>query len=165
MAVMRENGSERPRVMVDMSATLIHHGHIRLLRKASEIGDVVVALTSDEEVKKTKGYVPELNFEERKEILLGIRYVKEVVSCPWLITEDFMDAHDCRYLVHGADNSNPVAKERLIVFPRTEGVSSSMMRQRVLNALIEMNLSKEHTSGDIVLQRLLESIKKEFRLE
>ena len=40
--------SKRPRVMVDMSATLIHHGHIRLLKKAAEIGEVVVALTSDE---------------------------------------------------------------------------------------------------------------------
>lgn len=82
--------SKRPRVMVDMSATLIHHGHIRLLKKAAEIGEVVVALTSDDEVKKTKGYVPELNFAERKEILESIKYVSEVVSCPWLITEDFM---------------------------------------------------------------------------
>lgn len=73
---------KRPRVMVDMSATLIHHGHIRLLQKASEIGDVVVALTTDDEIKRTKGYTPELNFEERKEILEAIRYVKEVVPSP-----------------------------------------------------------------------------------
>ncbi|MBM4230175.1 MAG: cytidyltransferase, partial [Gammaproteobacteria bacterium] len=31
------------RVMVDMSATLIHHGHVRLLKKASEHGRVIVA--------------------------------------------------------------------------------------------------------------------------
>lgn len=43
---------KRPRVMVDMSATLIHHGHIRLLKKAAEIGDVVVALTTDDEIKE-----------------------------------------------------------------------------------------------------------------
>ena len=42
--------TERPRIMVDMSATLIHHGHVRLLKKASELGTVVVALTTDEEV-------------------------------------------------------------------------------------------------------------------
>ena len=29
------------RIMVDMSATLIHHGHIRLLKKASEFGEVI----------------------------------------------------------------------------------------------------------------------------
>ena len=45
----------RLRIMVDMSATLIHHGHIRLLKKAAALGDVVVALTSDDEVRTKKG--------------------------------------------------------------------------------------------------------------
>ena len=70
--------TKRPRIMVDMSATLIHHGHIRLLKKAAELGDVVVALTSDAEVKSKKGYTPELNFAERKEILEAVKYVTEV---------------------------------------------------------------------------------------
>ena len=61
---MTASTAERPRVMVDMSATLIHHGHIRLLKKAAEIGDVVVVLTTDEEIKKKKGYTPELSFEQ-----------------------------------------------------------------------------------------------------
>ena len=156
----------RPRVMVDMSATLIHHGHIRLLKKAAEIGDVVVALTSDEEGKRTKGYVPELNFDERKEILESIRYVKEVVVSPWLITEEFMDEHHCEFLVHGSDNSNHIRKERLVMFPRTEGISSSTLRERVLDCLIEMNLdAKPNKASDKVARFLIESIKKEFRLE
>ena len=37
-----------------MSATLIHHGHIRLLKKASKFGKVIVALTTDKEIKKVK---------------------------------------------------------------------------------------------------------------
>ena len=59
-------------ILVDMSATLIHHGHIRLIKNASELGEVVIALTSDEEIKKNKGYTPELNFEERKEYSLQL---------------------------------------------------------------------------------------------
>ena len=39
-------------ILVDMSATLIHHGHIRLLKKASKIGLVTIALTIDEEILK-----------------------------------------------------------------------------------------------------------------
>ena len=35
-------------VLVDMSATIIHHGHIRLLKKASQIGSVTIALTIDQ---------------------------------------------------------------------------------------------------------------------
>ncbi len=65
------------RVMVDMSATLIHHGHIRLLRAAKEHGHVVVALTTDEEIRNKKGYEPEMDFSSRREILEAIRYVDE----------------------------------------------------------------------------------------
>ena len=130
---------KRPRVMVDMSATLIHHGHIRLLKKAAEIGDVVVALTTDDEINRTKGYTPELTFDERKEILESIRYVKEVVPSPWLISYEYMLEQKCDYLVHGADNSNHIPKEKLVIYPRTEGISSSILRERVLDSLIEMN--------------------------
>ncbi len=41
-------------IMVDMSATIIHHGHIRILKYANKRGRVIVALTSDEEIKKIK---------------------------------------------------------------------------------------------------------------
>ena len=40
------------KILVDMSATIIHHGHIRLLKKASIRGKVIVALTKDNEIKK-----------------------------------------------------------------------------------------------------------------
>ena len=157
---------KRPRVMVDMSATLIHHGHIRLLKKAAEIGDVIVALTTDDEIKRTKGYTPELTFDERKEILESIRYVKEVVPSPWLISYEYMLEQKCDYLVHGADNSNHIPKEKLVIYPRTEGISSSILRERVLDSLIEMNTDvKPSKASDKVARFLIESIKKEFRLE
>lgn len=158
--------TERPRIMVDMSATLIHHGHVRLLKKASELGTVVVALTTDEEVRTKKGYVPELNFEERKEILESLRWVDEVVPSPWLLDEAFLDKHRCDKLVHGHDNSNDIPPERLIIFPRTEGVSSSQLRERVLDCLIQMNLEGHNSStSDKIARLLIETIKKEFRLE
>jgi cytidyltransferase-related domain len=154
------------RIMVDMSATLLHHGHIRLLKKAAELGDVVVALTTDDEVEKTKGYTPELAFDERKEILESVRYVKEVVPCNWLIDEPFMDKHSCQLLVHGCDNSNHIPPERLVIFPRTEGVSSSALRERVLDCVIALNFSKKNTTNaETVARLLIETIKKEFKLE
>ena len=58
------------KIMVDMSATIIHHGHIRLLKKAAKYGEVVVALTSDEEIIKSKGYRPEMNFCKEKKLSL-----------------------------------------------------------------------------------------------
>lgn len=154
------------RIMVDLSATLLHHGHIRLLQRAAELGHVVVALTTDADVKNTKGYTPELNFEERKEILSALRYVDEVVPSPWLIDEAFMDAHKCDLLVHGSDNSNHIRPERLVIFPRTEGISSSAIRERVLDALISLNLrDKNNSSSEKIARLLIETVKQEFKLE
>ena len=131
------------RIMVDMSATLIHHGHIRLLRAAKERGHVIVALTTDEEIRSKKGYEPELDFASRREVIEAIRFVDEVVPSPWLIDETFLDQHRVDLLVHGSDNSNPISHDRLLVLPRTSGISSSIIRGRVLKAVSGVYLNKE----------------------
>jgi len=129
--------------MVDMSATLIHHGHIRILKAAKELGAVIVALTTDEEIISKKGYEPELSFAERREILEAIRYVDEVVPSPWLIDESFLDLHKIDLIVHGHDNSNPINSERLLILPRTKGVSSNLLRSRVLKSVAELVAARE----------------------
>ena len=131
------------RIMVDMSATLFHHGHIRLLRAAKEHGYVIVALTTDDEIRSKKGYEPELDFASRREVIEAIRFVDEVVPSPWLIEESFLDQYRIDLLVHGSDNSNPISHDRLLVLPRTSGVSSSMLRGRVLKAVSDVYLNKE----------------------
>ncbi len=124
--------------MVDMSATLLHHGHIRLLKAAKQLGTVVVALTTDDEIRKKKGYDPELSYAERKEILEAIRYVDEVVPCNWLIENELLERHRIDLLVHGHDNANPIPDDKLVILPRTEGISSSELRQRVVHALAQI---------------------------
>src|SRR5947207_190252 len=122
------------RIMVDMSVTLLHEGHIRLLQKAKSLdGHVVVALTTDEEVQKNKGYKPELTFEQRKEILLSLESVDEVVPCSWMVTQDFLKQHNIDVFVHAGPNFNQVTEVHS--FDRTEGVSSSDVRDRAVTAL------------------------------
>jgi len=128
------------RVMVDMSATLLHHWHIRLLKKAKKYWKVIVWLTTDEEIKKKKWFTPELNFEQRKEILEAIKYVDEVVPTPWLITDDILDKYNIDILIHWNDNSNQVKRHKVIIFERTEWISSTELRKRVLEWIIEKYL-------------------------
>ena len=116
------------RVMVDMSCTLLHHGHVRLLQKAADLGKVIVALTTDNEILMKKGYTPELSFEERREILLSIKYVSEVIASKWLIDDEFILENRIDILVHGSDNSNELSACELVIFPRTSGISSSALR-------------------------------------
>jgi 2-aminoethylphosphonate-pyruvate transaminase len=155
---------EQKRVMVDMSATLIHHGHIRLLRKASKYGLVIVGLTIDEEIQSKKGYKPELTYDERKEILESIKYVSEVVPTPWLLDQEVLDKYEIDLLIHGHDNSNLIDKNKLKIFPRTEGVSSFEIRQRAQKAITSINNNKLMlTPGPaVVLHENLEYLKPLF---
>jgi len=122
------------RIMADMSATLIHHGHIRILKAASELGSVVVALTTDEEVQEHKGYLPELDYSARREIVEAIRFVDEVVPSPWVITDNFLAEHNIDLLIHGGESGNTVSAEKQLTLPRTEGISSSELRERIRRA-------------------------------
>ena len=77
-------------VLVDMSCSILHYGHIRLLKKASKLGNVIVALTSDDEIRKHKHINPELKFEHRKELIESIRYVNKVIKSKFHINENFL---------------------------------------------------------------------------
>ena len=61
----------KKRLLIDMTASVLHHGHIRLIKKAKKLGNVeiIIALTKDDEVKKYKGFYPEIKYNFRKEIL------------------------------------------------------------------------------------------------
>ncbi|MDA8755350.1 adenylyltransferase/cytidyltransferase family protein [Candidatus Pseudothioglobus singularis] len=132
----------KKRIMVDMSATLIHHGHIRILKQASKYGSVIVGLTEDSSIIDIKKYQPELAFEYRKEILSSIKYVSEVVKTPWTINEEILDKYKIDLLVHGDDNSNLIDEDRLKILPRTSGISSSEMRKDAQRAITQINNQK-----------------------
>ena len=132
----------KKRIMVDMSATLIHHGHIRLLKRASELGSVIVGLTTDQEIIDKKKYKPELSFKYREEILRSIKYVSDVVPTPWLIDKNILNEHEIDILIHGDDNSNQINKENLVLTPRTKGISSSDLRFYAQRAITEKNNQK-----------------------
>ena len=58
---------------------LFHKGHIEFLRRCAELGDVTVALNTDEFIEAYKGRKPIISFDEREAVLLGCRYVAEVI--------------------------------------------------------------------------------------
>ena len=68
-----------------MTCSIIHHGHIRLLKKASKYGNVIVSLTSDKDIIKYKKFRSLLNFKQRKEILSSIKYVSKVIKSKTVI--------------------------------------------------------------------------------
>ena len=56
----------------------IHVGHVRMIRDAARLGDVIVVINSDDWLLRKKGY-NFMGFTERKEILLAIKGVIDVI--------------------------------------------------------------------------------------
>lgn len=138
------------RVCLDMSATLFHHGHVRLIKNAKKLypnSFLIIALTTDDDIKNIKGYDPELNFNNRKEILEAIDHVDEVIPSPWKINQNFIDKNKIDILVHGDDNSNPV--DNIHLLPRTKGISSTNLREMAFHSIISKrnNKKKMYTPG------------------
>jgi len=66
-------------VMISGGFDPIHVGHIRLIKAAAEHGEVIVAMNSDEWIFRQKGF-NSIGFSERKEFLMAIKGVVNVVS-------------------------------------------------------------------------------------
>ena len=127
---------KKKNILVDMTASFIHHGHIRLLRKASKLGTVIVALTKDSEIIKHKKFYPPLNFNQRKEILIELNCVKKVIKSNYKITQNFLDKHKIDLIVNGSDYKNRKFLTKSISFPRTKNINSSIMRKKLLKGKI-----------------------------
>ena len=71
--------SKREVIAVSGGFDPIHVGHVRMIIEASEHGDVVVIANSDEWLMRKKEYVF-MPFEERREILMSIKGVVDVIE-------------------------------------------------------------------------------------
>ena len=67
------------RVLTYGTFDLLHYGHIRLLKRAKELGDYLIVALSTDEFNETKGKKAYHNYETRKKMLEAIRYVDLVI--------------------------------------------------------------------------------------
>lgn len=58
---------------------LLHFGHVKFLQRCADFGRVVVSLNTDEFIELYKGKPPVMSYEERKGVLLGCKFVDQVV--------------------------------------------------------------------------------------
>ena len=57
----------------------VHVGHVRMIKEAAKLGDVIIITNSDEWLKRKKGYVF-MPWEERQEILAEFKGVIDVIE-------------------------------------------------------------------------------------
>ena len=145
-------------VYITMSADLIHPGHMNIIKKAAELGEVTVGLLTDEAIASWQR-VPYLTYEQRLEVIENVKGVSKVVIQK---THDYTENLKMLrpdFVVHGDDWKTGVQKKiregvietlkewggELIEFPYTKGISSTQIN----NSLREVG-----TTPTIRLQRL-----------
>ena len=134
-------------VYIGLSADALHHGHMGLIEKGREFGEIIIGLFTDEAIASFKR-LPYLNYEQRKKILLNLRGVKKVVP---QATHDYsynLKKIKPDFMVHGDDWKVGYMKEfrknclkvlnsyggKLVEVKYTKGVSSSAFIDQ-LNAI------------------------------
>ena len=98
------------KVYVGMSTDIIHHGHIKIIEAARELGEVTVGLLTDKAIANFKR-PPLLNYEQRKKIIENVKGVKDVMPQETLDYIPNLRKLKPDYVVHGNDWRTGVQKE------------------------------------------------------
>lgn len=90
------------KVYIAISADILHHGHINLIKKASEYGDLTVGVLTDEAIATYKR-LPVLSYENRCEVIKNIVGVKEIIPQETLDYTENLNQLKPDYVFHGDD--------------------------------------------------------------
>ena len=134
-------------VYIAISADILHHGHINLIKKASEYGNLIVGVLTDEVVATYKRF-PVLDYEQRTFIIKNIDGVSEVVPQDTLDYTSNLKKYMPDYVFHGDDWKEGVQSKirqnvidtlsewggELIEIPYTEDVSIDQINNIIKNA-------------------------------
>jgi phosphoenolpyruvate phosphomutase / 2-hydroxyethylphosphonate cytidylyltransferase len=132
------------KVYVGMSADMIHHGHLNILNKASELGEVTVGLLTDKAIASYKR-LPLLTYEQRKIVMENIKGVAKVIPQDTLDYTSNLQKLKPDYVVHGDDWKTGVQSEtrkkviktiktwggKLVEVPYTKGMSSTILNNEI----------------------------------
>ncbi len=94
--------NEMKKVYMCFGTDLIHGGHIDIIKKAAELGNLTVGVLSDKAVASFKRF-PMLNYAERVKLIEGIKGVENVVSQETLSYAENINNLKPDFVVHGDD--------------------------------------------------------------
>lgn len=122
------------RVITYGTYDLLHWGHIRLLKRAKDLGDYLVVALSTDEFNETKGKKAYHSYEERKMMLESIRFVDLVIpENSWDQKQHDVNLLEIDKFVIGDDweGQFDFLKEdcEVVYLPRTEGISTTKIKE------------------------------------
>ena len=79
---------------------VIHEGHINIIKKAAEYGEVIVGVLSDEAMVRFNRF-PTVSFEERMKMVEEIEFVSKVVTQQEIMYDKIIEQLHPDYVIHG----------------------------------------------------------------
>lgn len=133
---------------------LFHVGHLRLLHRLRELGDSLIVAVSTDEFNAGKGKKTIIGFEDRCEIIRNLKCVDLVIpESSWEQKRHDVRDHGVSVFGMGHDWAGKFddLKEycEVIYLPRTEGVSSTQIKQ-VLRVLDRSHVDDLKKALDII---------------
>ncbi|MBU4310957.1 D-glycero-beta-D-manno-heptose 1-phosphate adenylyltransferase [bacterium] len=124
---------------------LLHLGHIRYLREAKRLGDIlIVGLNSDNSVRSLKGRErPLVKEKDRTEILSALEVVDYIVIFDELTPKNLIDSITPHILVKGGDwkREDVVGRDtveahggEVVIIPEVKGYSTSALIKKIQKA-------------------------------
>lgn len=122
---------------------LFHRGHLRLLKRAKALGDILIVGVATDRLAEEYKRKPIIPLEQRIEIVAAIRYVDMVVSYDSLDVTDLLRDKCIDIMVVGGDwGKFPEQKKymkylgsngkKLVRMSYTEGISTTLIRRRIV---------------------------------
>ena len=96
-------------VYVGLAADILHEGHINILKKANDLGNVTVGLLTDSAISTYKNF-PNLNYKQREVVVKNIKYVKSVMPQNSLDYRPNLKLIKPDFVVHGDDWKTGIQK-------------------------------------------------------
>ncbi len=91
-----------PTVYLSFSTDIIHGGHIAIIRRAQELGELIIGVLSDEAVASYKRF-PLVPCSERMKLFENIAGVSRVVEQKTLSYRENLEKYKPDIVVHGDD--------------------------------------------------------------
>ena len=124
------------RILTYGTFDLLHYGHIRLLKRAKQLGDYLVVALSTDEFNEIKGKKAYHNYETRKKMLEAIRYVDLVIPEEnWEQKINDVEKYEVDIVVMGSDWAGSDKFNYLqdycevVYLDRTEGISTTKIKE------------------------------------
>lgn len=130
---------QRKRVLTFGTFDLFHFGHLKLLERASKLGDeLFVGISSDNLNFSKKNRNPIMNEIERAHIVSSLRFVNSVFLEESLeLKREYLLHYEADILVMGDDWAGKFDEFKdiceVVYLPRTKNISTSELLQRIKN--------------------------------